>query len=102
MLARMRADEKPAGSYRIEVRGRLTDRFSVAFDGLSIEPGLGTREGTTLLTGDIRDQSHLMGVLQTLDGLGIELISINPDPAADRSRRSVGPSRAGTPGVLAS
>jgi hypothetical protein len=68
-----------ADTYRIEVRGRLTDRFSAAFDGLSITAG--SREGTTLLTGQIQDQSHLMGVLQTLDGLGIELISVNPSGA---------------------
>jgi hypothetical protein len=77
-----------ADAYRVEVRGRLTDRFAASFDGLTIEPGSGSRAGTTVLAGPVRDQSHLMGILQTLDGLGIELISVNPDqPAADLEDR---------------
>jgi hypothetical protein len=76
------ADWGHCGAYRVEVRGRLTDRFAAAFDGLRIEPGSGSRAGTTVLAGPVRDQSHLMGILQTLDALGIELISINPDPPA--------------------
>jgi hypothetical protein len=80
-----------ADVYRVEVQGRLTDRFAASFDGLTIEPGSGSRAGTTVLAGPVRDQSHLMGILQTLDALGIELISVNPDPpAADRGRLSDG------------
>jgi hypothetical protein len=74
-----------AGAYRVEVRGRLTDRFAASFDGLAIEPGSGSRAGTTVLVGPVRDQSHLMGILQTLDALGIELISVNPDQPAARA-----------------
>lgn len=53
-------------SYRITVRGRLTKRLMYAFDGLDVEPGI---EQTTVV-GEIRDQSHLFGVLDKVRGLG--------------------------------
>jgi hypothetical protein len=61
--------------YRIVVRGRLTKRFAASFDGMRIEPG----DETSALVGRLRDQSHLMGVLQAVDGLGLELISAAPN-----------------------
>ena len=45
--------------YRINVRGRLSQRLGSAFEDMSLEPG----DGKTALVGDIRDQSHLYGVL---------------------------------------
>ena len=58
--------------YRITVRGRLTKRLISAFDGLDVEPGI---EQTTLV-GEIRDQSHLYGVLDLARGLGLDLVSV--------------------------
>ena len=58
--------------YRITVRGRLTERLRSAFDGLDLEPGI---EQTTLV-GEIRDQSHLYGVLDLVRGLGLDLVSV--------------------------
>jgi hypothetical protein len=66
----------PVGAYRIQVRGQLTQRFASSFDGMHIEPGA----DTSALTGPLRDQSHLMGVLRAIDALGIELISVVPEP----------------------
>jgi len=62
----------PAGWYRMRVRGQLTQRFAASFDGMQIEPG----SDTTALTGPLRDQSHLMGILLAIDALGIELVSV--------------------------
>jgi hypothetical protein len=62
--------------YSIVVRGRLTDRLATSFEGMAIQ----TADGTTILTGSVRDQSHLMGILQTIASLGLELISAAPDP----------------------
>ncbi len=42
-----------------------------AFDGLHVEPGI----GQTALVGEIRDQSHLYGVLE----LGLDLVSVEPN-----------------------
>jgi hypothetical protein len=56
-------------SYRITVRGRLTERFAEAFRPAVVRP----REGATdLLTGAI-DQSELHGLLARVRDLGLEL-----------------------------
>ena len=58
--------------YRISVSGRLTERLGSAFEGMALEPG----NGQTSLVGDIRDQSHLYGVLDKIRNLGLELVSV--------------------------
>jgi hypothetical protein len=58
--------------YRITVRGRLTDRLGFAFAGLTFE----LVGSDTVLVGEIRDQSHLYGVLDTACSLGLELIDV--------------------------
>ena len=70
--------------YRITVRGRLTERLGSAFEGLDLEPG--TKQ--TALVGEIRDQSHLYGVLDLVRGLGLELVSVGPDAATSQRRRA--------------
>ena len=61
------------------------------FDGLDVEPGI---EQTTLV-GEIRDQSHLYGVLDLVRGLGLDLVSVErnrgtPGPGAEESARLTG------------
>jgi hypothetical protein len=34
--------------------------------------------GTTVLTGPVRDQAHLHGLIERIQELGIELVSVNP------------------------
>ena len=58
--------------YRISVRGRLTKRLGSAFEEMGLEAG----RGQTFLVGEIRDQSHLYGVLDQIRNLGLELVSI--------------------------
>jgi hypothetical protein len=58
--------------YRITVRGRLSERFSAAFEGMDVEPG----EGETVLVGELRDQAQLYGVLNRLRDFGIELVRV--------------------------
>jgi hypothetical protein len=50
----------------------LTERLGSAFEGMALEPG----NGHTGLVGDIRDQSHLYGVLDRVRNLGLELVSV--------------------------
>ena len=59
--------------YRITVRGRLSDRFVAALDGLSLESPHG---GDSVLLGEVRDQAQLYGVLNRLRDLGIELVRV--------------------------
>jgi hypothetical protein len=60
--------------YRIVVRGELSDRFSSAFDGMELCPS----GGNTVITGEVRDQSHLQGLLERAAQLGLELVSVEP------------------------
>ena len=63
----------PRKRYDIVVRGRLSDRYACAFDGVTLEP----RNGETRLHADIADQSQLYGLLNRLRDFGIELVSVN-------------------------
>ena len=58
--------------YRIVVRSELTDRYASAFEGMEME----TKEGQTILTGEVKDQPHLFGILDRLNSLGLELLSV--------------------------
>jgi hypothetical protein len=68
--------------YRTVVRSELGDRFASAFEGMRME----TRDGKTILTGEVKDQPHLFGILDRLNGLGLELLSIEalPEEAPER------------------
>ena len=58
--------------YRIVARSELSDKYAAAFDGMHME----TRDGQTILTGEVKDQPHLFGILQRINGLGMELLSV--------------------------
>jgi hypothetical protein len=68
--------------YRIVVRSELTDTYAVAFEGMEME----TKEGVTVLTGKIIDQPHLYGILGRINGLGLELLSVEALPEDARPR----------------
>jgi hypothetical protein len=65
--------------YRIVVRSELSERYAVAFEGMEME----TKHGNTVLTGDIIDQPHLFGILDRINGLGLELLSVEALPEDD-------------------
>ena len=65
--------------YRICIRGRVTERIGSAFEGMRLEAGA-TETG---FTGEIRDQSQLYGLIDRVRDLGLELVSVQPQPAAD-------------------
>jgi hypothetical protein len=74
--------EKGTGKlYRIVVRSELGDRYACAFEGMRME----TKDGRTILTGELKDQPHLFGVLDRLNGLGLELLSVQAMPDEDHS-----------------
>ena len=68
--------------YRIVVRSELSDTYAVAFEGMEME----TKEGVTVLTGKIIDQPHLYGILDRINGLGLELLSVEALPEDARPR----------------
>jgi len=62
--------------YRIVVRGELSDRDAVGFEGMQLE----TKNGLTILTGEIIDAPHLHGILNRVHALGLALLSVRPLP----------------------
>ena len=68
--------------YQIEIRGRATGRvLRPVVDEFRIEP---TDVGTTRLTGQIRDASHLNGLLAHFTSMNVEVIELrrlDPDPS---------------------
>jgi len=65
--------------YRVVVGSELSERYASAFEGMRME----TRDGQTILTGEVKDQPHLFGILERLNGLGLELLSVEALPSAD-------------------
>ena len=66
-------------SYRLVLRGELGDSFGVLFDGMQLQ----RVAGTTVLTGDVTDQAHLLGLIDRVQDLGVELVSVNPHRGTD-------------------
>ncbi len=66
--------------YRIQVKGHLPAGWSEWLGQFEItcEP-----DGNTTLTGPIRDQSELYGLVAKLQNLGLTLISVNPLPETE-------------------
>jgi hypothetical protein len=59
--------------YQIRVQGRLDESWSDWLDGLAIVP---LAHGETLLTGPIRDQAALHGLLNKIRDLGLPLLGV--------------------------
>jgi len=62
--------------YRIVVRSELSARYAAAFEGMEMEAA----SGQTILTGEVKDQPHLHGILDCINGLGLELLSVESLP----------------------
>ena len=78
--------------YRIVVQSELSDKYAVAFEGMEME----TKSGNTILTGEVIDQPHLYGILDRINGLGLQLLSVqalpedaHPSTGGNESRRSL-------------
>ena len=69
-----------AGRYEIRLKGHLDSRWAAWFDGLSLTHD---RDGTTVVSGLVADQSALHGLLTKVRDVGLPLISVtqlDPDP----------------------
>jgi hypothetical protein len=58
--------------YQLVVRGEISKRYAMAFEGMEME----TKSGQTILTGEIIDNSHLHGILDRIIALGLELVRV--------------------------
>jgi len=62
------------GKTKITIQGHLDKKWMDSFEGMNI-----SYEGdNTILTGYIKDESHLHGILNIIRDLNIKLISVNP------------------------
>jgi hypothetical protein len=52
----------------------LSERFAVAFEEMEVR----NAGGQAILTGEVVDQSHLHGILDRINALGLELVSLQP------------------------
>ena len=59
-------------TYQLIVRGELDTRFELVFTGMQ----LSQVEGTTVMTGKVRDDAALYGLVERIAELGLELVSI--------------------------
>lgn len=82
----------PSNRYEIEIRGRATGRvLRPVVDDFEIEP---TGHGTTRLVGDIRDPSHLHGLLAHFTSMNVEVVSLRCEvDSGDGHRASTNPDR---------
>ena len=63
----------PGRTYQVIVAGELSDQIVPAFEGMTL-----TRAGgTTTLSGHVRDQAELQGLLQRVSDLGLTLLAVN-------------------------
>ena len=60
-------------SYRIVVKGTLSERFGSSLEHVTIEP----LPGQTALVGEFVDGTALYGLLDHLRAFNIELVSVN-------------------------
>jgi hypothetical protein len=68
--------EKPT-FYQIRVKGHLDNTLAGWFEELTIT---NQEDGEALLSGLIRDQAALQGIINRIGNLGLTLISINAVP----------------------
>lgn len=62
------------GKTIIKVEGLLDKKWKRAFEAIEI-----SYEGNnTILTGDIKDEAHLHGILNQIRDLNLKLLSVNP------------------------
>ena len=69
-----------ASDYCIVVEGELGPRYAAAFASMRLD----AHDGTTTITGTIKDDAELRGLLDEVSELGLSLISVTP--VSDRPR----------------
>jgi hypothetical protein len=62
------------GKTKITIQGYLDKKWKSSFEGMKIS----YEEGNTILSGNIKDEAHLHGILNFIRDLNIKLISVNP------------------------
>jgi hypothetical protein len=69
----------PTG-YCLRIRGHLPEEWSQWFEGMTLRCH---PDGTTTMSGPVRDQAALHGLLLKVRDLGLSLISVTPASCAE-------------------
>ena len=77
--------------YEIRLQGRLDNRWSTRFDGMTLT----IDGGFTLLRGSVVDQAALYGLLHQLRDIGLPLVSVTRVETADVTRPPRNPDTSG-------
>jgi hypothetical protein len=62
------------GNTRIVIKGHLDKQWKNHFEDMKIS----YEAGSTILFGNLKDDSHLHGILEIIRDLNLTLISVNP------------------------
>ena len=62
------------GKTKITIQGQLNQKWEKSFEGMKID----YEKGNTILSGQIKDEAHLHGILNFIRDLNLKLLSINP------------------------
>lgn len=68
----MRSQHNRDAAYELVVRGELDERYGYLFEGMQME----RTGGKTVLVGRVRDQAQLYGLIERIEELGLELLSV--------------------------
>ena len=89
----MDSDRARGSRHRLVLRGEMGKPFAFLFEGMRME----RLAGTTVLTGNVIDQAHLVGLFQRTQELGLELVSIRQ--ADERTHNPRTPRPGGNEGI---
>jgi hypothetical protein len=59
-------------AYQLVIRGELDERYAYLFEGMQLERS----EGKTTFSGTVRDQAQLHGLIERVEELGLDLLSV--------------------------
>ena len=62
------------GKTIIKIQGHLNGKWKECFEGMEFS----YEDNNTILSGNIKDEAHMHGILNIIRDLNIKLISINP------------------------
>lgn len=65
------------GRYQIRVKGHLDSSWQSHFEGMAFTEEIAKRQPTTLISGSIRDQAALHGVLERIRDLNLQLLMVS-------------------------
>ena len=68
----MKGESVHGATYQLVIRGELDERYGYLFEGMQMERA----EGRTVLEGRVRDQAQLYGLIERIEELGLELLSV--------------------------